>query len=102
MSYSLLKHFIYWKDSCIDRNFWEKENAFWVGVVRDLNPAVILFQCLKKTTMLIFNSYKLLPFKWRPPITTEFRGCATGVTGKIVAASATVALNAIYLAFRIF
>jgi hypothetical protein len=39
---------------------------------------------------------------WRPPITTEFRGCATGVTGKIVAASATVALNDIYLAFRIF
>jgi hypothetical protein len=39
---------------------------------------------------------------WRPPITTEFRGCATGVTGKMVAASATVALNAIYLAFKIF
>jgi hypothetical protein len=39
---------------------------------------------------------------WRPPITTEFRGCATGVTGKIVAASATVALNDIYLAFQIF
>jgi hypothetical protein len=40
--------------------------------------------------------------KWRPPITTEFRGCATGVTGKIVAASATMALNDIYLAFQIF
>jgi hypothetical protein len=39
---------------------------------------------------------------WRPPITTEFRGCATGVTGKIVAASAMVALNYIYLAFQIF
>jgi hypothetical protein len=39
---------------------------------------------------------------WRPPITTEFGGCATGVTGKIVAASATVALNDIYLAFQIF
>jgi hypothetical protein len=31
--------------------------------------------------------------KWRPPITIEFRGCATGVTGKTVAASATVVLN---------
>jgi hypothetical protein len=36
---------------------------------------------------------------WRPPVTTEFRGCVTGVTGKIVAASATVSLNDIYLAF---
>jgi hypothetical protein len=40
--------------------------------------------------------------QWRPPITTEFRGCAKGVTGKIVAASATVALNDIYLSFQIF
>jgi hypothetical protein len=43
-----------------------------------------------------------LCIQWRPPNTTEFRGCATGVTGKIVAASATVALNEIYLAFWIF
>jgi hypothetical protein len=33
---------------------------------------------------------------------TEFRGCATGVTGKIVAASATVALIDFYHAFLIF
>jgi hypothetical protein len=45
---------------------------------------------------------KLQVLPWRPPITTEFGGCATGVTGKIVAASATVALNDIYLAFQIF
>jgi hypothetical protein len=36
------------------------------------------------------------------PITTEFCGCATGITGKIVAASATVTPNDIYLAFQIF
>jgi hypothetical protein len=38
----------------------------------------------------------------RPPITTESRGCATGVTVKMVAASATVALNDVYHAFLIF
>jgi hypothetical protein len=40
--------------------------------------------------------------QWRRPITTEFRWCATGVTGKTVADFATVALNDIYLAFQIF
>jgi hypothetical protein len=40
--------------------------------------------------------------EWKPPIITKFRRCATGVTGKIVAASATVALSDIYHPFLIF
>jgi hypothetical protein len=40
--------------------------------------------------------------QWRTLITTEIRGCAKGVTGKIVASSATVALTNIYLAFKMF
>jgi hypothetical protein len=49
-----------------------------------------------------FKSGVKIRDSWRPPIATEFRACATGVTGKIVAASATVAVNDIYLAFQIF
>jgi hypothetical protein len=54
-------------------------------------------------TYFMTNLAQTLSYQiWKPPITTEFRGCATDVTGKIVAASATVALNDIYFVFRIF
>jgi hypothetical protein len=53
------------------------------------------------TNMVLFvREFKFSPMETPNHNLTEFCECATGVIGKIDAASATAALNDIYFAFR--